>query len=180
MTQPATSASDASYTPTAAPAARQAYLATYERERATTLRVLRAFPAEQSEFKPAERSNVARQLAWTFVVESTVALRAVRGEPLFAGGWPQAPATWQEVLDAFESVSNALVEALRTADDAVFATKVQFLSGPKQMADYSMMDFLWFMLHDQIHHRGQLSVYVRCVGGKLPSIYGPTADEPWN
>jgi len=35
------------------------------------------------------------------------------------------------------------------------------------------------MLDDQIHHRGQLSVYVRMAGGKVPSIYGPSADEPW-
>jgi uncharacterized damage-inducible protein DinB len=35
------------------------------------------------------------------------------------------------------------------------------------------------MLHDQIHHRGQFSVYLRMVGGKVPSIYGPSGDEPW-
>jgi len=38
---------------------------------------------------------------------------------------------------------------------------------------------MWFMLLDSIHHRGQLSVYVRMAGGKVPSIYGPSADEPW-
>ena len=35
------------------------------------------------------------------------------------------------------------------------------------------------MLWDQIHHRGQLSVYLRMAGGSVPSIYGPSADEPW-
>ena len=42
----------------------------------------------------------------------------------------------------------------------------------------SLGDALWFELFDHIHHRGQLSVYVRLAGAKLPSIYGPTADEP--
>jgi uncharacterized damage-inducible protein DinB len=37
----------------------------------------------------------------------------------------------------------------------------------------------WMILSDQIHHRGQFSVYLRMAGGKVPSIYGPTADEPW-
>jgi uncharacterized damage-inducible protein DinB len=36
------------------------------------------------------------------------------------------------------------------------------------------------MLMDSIHHRGQMSVYLRCAGGKVPSIYGPSADEPWS
>ena len=42
-----------------------------------------------------------------------------------------------------------------------------------------VIDVLWFMLTDSIHHRGQLSVYVRMAGGRVPSIYGPSADEPW-
>jgi uncharacterized damage-inducible protein DinB len=35
------------------------------------------------------------------------------------------------------------------------------------------------MLMDSVHHRGQFSVYLRMADGKVPSIYGPTADEPW-
>jgi uncharacterized damage-inducible protein DinB len=40
------------------------------------------------------------------------------------------------------------------------------------------LDVIWANLFDVIHHRGQLSVYVRMAGGKVPSIYGPSADEP--
>jgi uncharacterized damage-inducible protein DinB len=47
------------------------------------------------------------------------------------------------------------------------------------MGDIPVYAFLWAMLADQIHHRGQLSVYLRMAGGKVPSIYGPSADEPW-
>jgi len=42
------------------------------------------------------------------------------------------------------------------------------------------MDFLWFLLMDMVHHRGQFSVYLRMADGKVPSIYGPSADEPWS
>jgi len=38
---------------------------------------------------------------------------------------------------------------------------------------------LWAVLMDQVHHRGQLSVYTRLAGGKVPSIYGPSGDETW-
>jgi uncharacterized damage-inducible protein DinB len=56
---------------------------------------------------------------------------------------------------------------------------VQFYTGPKTLGDFKVIDFLWFMLLDCIHHRGQLSAYLRPVGGKVPAIYGPSGDEPW-
>jgi uncharacterized damage-inducible protein DinB len=56
---------------------------------------------------------------------------------------------------------------------------VAFLSGPRQPADFPTMHFLWFILMDAVHHRGQFSVYLRMSGAQVPSIYGPTADEPW-
>ena len=56
---------------------------------------------------------------------------------------------------------------------------VHFMTAPKTLGPVTRMNWLWFLLHDQIHHRGQFSIYLRMAGGKLPSIYGPTADEPW-
>jgi uncharacterized damage-inducible protein DinB len=47
------------------------------------------------------------------------------------------------------------------------------------MGEMRVGDALWFFLSDTIHHRGQLTVYLRMAGGRLPSVYGPTADEPW-
>jgi uncharacterized damage-inducible protein DinB len=38
--------------------------------------------------------------------------------------------------------------------------------------------FLWSFLFDAIHHRGQLSTYLRPMGSKVPAIYGPSADDP--
>ena len=38
--------------------------------------------------------------------------------------------------------------------------------------------FLWMFFFDAIHHRGQLSTYIRPMGGKVPSIYGPSGDDP--
>lgn len=157
------------------------FLDVYQREHATTLKVLRAFPREQSEFRPHERSNTARQLAWTFVVEEGLMLKALRQQPLLGDGFPPAaPDSWDAVLDAFEKQHVEIVSQLQNAGKAGVGGTVEFFVAPKQMGQYPTMDFLWFMLHDQIHHRGQLSVYVRLAGGKVPSIYGPSADEPWS
>jgi uncharacterized damage-inducible protein DinB len=68
---------------------------------------------------------------------------------------------------------------VRSAPDEKLQQTVKFFTGPKQMGDVRRLDLVWFLLSDEIHHRGQFSVYLRMADGKVPSIYGPTADEPW-
>jgi uncharacterized damage-inducible protein DinB len=154
------------------------FLVLYRREHATTRKLLHAFPADQSGFKPHERSNSAHQLGWTFVVEEMLLLKALTGEPVLGSGFPPAPATWHEVLVAFDDLHAKVLSAGGATTDAQLRP-VTFFVAPKQTGEYAPVDFLWFILSDQIHHRGQLSVYVRMAGGKVPSIYGPSADEPW-
>jgi uncharacterized damage-inducible protein DinB len=49
----------------------------------------------------------------------------------------------------------------------------------RERSDMRTADVLWTGVMDTVHHRGQFSVYLRMAGGKVPSIYGPSADEPW-
>jgi uncharacterized damage-inducible protein DinB len=158
--------------------AKAAFLKTLKEEHAKTKKLLDAFPSDKSDFKPHERSNSAFALAWTFVVEEKLMLLAIRHELKLGGGFPKPPDSWQKVMDAFDQGYAEVVQALSGPEELSGTTT--FPTGPKQVGEYPVMDFLWFMLHDQIHHRGQLSVYTRMVGGKVPSIYGPSADEPWN
>ncbi|HEU4521707.1 MAG TPA: DinB family protein [Thermoanaerobaculia bacterium] len=155
------------------------FLKTYQREHATTLKLLRAFPADKMDFRPSERSNTAHKLAWTFVAEETMMLKAIRNEPVFGTGQIKLPETWDGIIEAFEKQHADVVRELEARQSETLTNKVGFFIGPKQPGEFPAMDFLWMLLCDQIHHRGQLSVYIRMVGGKLPSIYGPTADEPW-
>lgn len=174
---PDTATSAASYT--AAKSPKHAFLEKIERNHANTVRVLRAFPGDKSEFRPHERSSTALKLAWTFVVEENIMLKAIRGESILGGGFSPPPETWEQVLAAFDKVNVDLVTELRDPKNAELNGNVGFFVGPKQTGEYPVAEFLEFMLDDQIHHRGQLSVYVRMAGGKVPSIYGPSADEPW-
>lgn len=164
---------------TAASSAKDLFPPAYEREHATTLKVLLAFPAEQSAFRPHERSNAALQLAWTFVLEERMMLLAIAGESVVGSGFPAPPDSWKEVVEEFEEQHGRLLDRLRSASDADFGGSVAFFTGPNKMGEIPTFTFLWMMLSDQIHHRGQLSVYLRMAGGKVPSIYGPSADEPW-
>lgn len=164
----------------AAKTAKQRLLDRYQNDHEKTLKVLKAFPADRSEFRPHERSNTALHLAWTFVIEERLLLKAIRGEQVLGSGFSSPPDTWEAVLDLFEKGYDEVVAALRDPNNPELTGAVTFYSGPKQTAEYPTAVFADFMLDDQIHHRGQLSVYVRMAGGKVPSIYGPSADEPWN
>ncbi len=71
------------------------------------------------------------------------------------------------------------MEVVKGVPDEELSGTVKFFVAPKTMGDVPKLQFIWMMLHDQIHHRGQFSIYPRMADAKVPSIYGPTADEPW-
>lgn len=154
------------------------FLSTWEREFQTTLKVLRAYPTDHLDLKPHPRSRSARELAWTFVVEEKVINNVINGRVDFQN-IPQPPATLREILSAYENTHKEMVTKVKMLPEEHFSTSIPFPVGPKQMGDVRRGDIFWMMLLDSVHHRGQFSVYLRMAGGKVPSIYGPSADEPW-
>jgi len=157
------------------------FLDAYDREHATTMRVLRAYPADKAELRPHARCKTARELAWVFVMERGLGGVVWRNELASQppGEMPPAPEAWAEVLAAVESSHQEFGDVIRNATDEDLTGKVAFFTGPKTMGELRRIDFLWFLLHDEIHHRGQFSIYLRMADGKVPSIYGPSGDEPW-
>ena len=161
---------------------KERYLAAHDDEHERTMRVLRAFPADKTELRPHPKLKTARELAFIFVVERSLARMLM--ENAFAKGMPagkprEAPASWQEVLTAVEQSHREFADYVRSLPDASLEEMSTFMVGPKQMKDIRRLDLLWFLLHDEIHHRGQLSVYLRMADAPVPSIYGPSGDEPW-
>ena len=158
---------------------KETYLQTWDREHQTTAKILKAYPSDKSDLKPAEKCRTAKELAWVFVQEqSTMVDGVIKGRIDFANA-PKMPATFQDVLAKFESDFPRLSDSVRAMTDAEWNSTIDFFVGPGQMGKVRRGDLLWMALHDQIHHRGQFSIYLRVAGGKVPSIYGPTADEPW-
>jgi uncharacterized damage-inducible protein DinB len=161
------------------PSPKAVFLEHFQREHATTARVLRALPPGQSEFRPHPRSQCARELAFTFVMEQNLISLTIRDQFKLGAGAPKTPTDFSMIVDQFEADYNALVELIKKSPDKAFEGTVDFPVGPGKIAPWQKLDFMWMMLHDQIHHRGQYAVYVRMAGGKVPSIYGPSGDEPW-
>jgi len=160
---------------------KQQLIAALKDETARTRRLLNAFPASASEMRPHATSQSAREVAHTLCIEAGVSTAAVNGTLDLSkmGAMPPAPATWGEVLAAFDGAYAGLIGLLEKTADAELDKTVTFLTGPKQMGPVPKLALVQFMLNDQIHHRGQLSVYLRMSGSKVPSIYGPSKDEPW-
>lgn len=163
--------------------AKQQFLDVYDREHATTMRLLRAYPAGKLDLRPHPKTKTARELAWIFVQERGLGTKVWHDE--FAKGAPAGsppagpPATMDEILAALEKAHQDFRKLISAASDETLAEKVHFFRAPKTMGEISRMEWVWFLLMDQIHHRGQFSIYSRMADGKVPSIYGPTADEPW-
>jgi len=153
-------------------------LQTWEREFKTTLRVLKNIPQEKMDLRPSEKSRSTRDLAWTFVGEESVIGMALKGNVDFSNS-PKAPENIQEIIDAYENIHREIIAKFKAASDADLNKTVKFPVAPKKMGDLRILDLAWTMVMDSVHHRGQLSVYLRLAGAKVPSIYGPSADEPW-
>lgn len=158
------------------------FLESYEREHAITMRVLKAYPPDRTDLRPHPRCKTARELAWIFVMERGLSTTVfndgfAKGGP--SGTPPPPPESWAEILGAVEKTHNDFGEVIRSTPDEKLTETVKFFTAPKTLGDIRRIDFLWFILHDEIHHRGQFSIYLRIADGKVPSIYGPSGDEPW-
>ena len=161
---------------------KEQFLSTYEREHQTTMKVLRAYPADQADLQPHPKCRTAKELAWIFVLECGLGLRVMRDELARgpSGGTPPAPPSrFEDVLNALEKAYKEFGDLIRSYSDEQMQEEVTFMVAPKTPGKYTRLQFAWFLLHDQIHHRGQFSIYLRMADAKVPSIYGPTADEPW-
>jgi uncharacterized damage-inducible protein DinB len=159
---------------------KQKFQEAWDHESALTLKLLKAYPQDKTDLKPHPSCRSAKDLAWTFVFEGVGGAQAVQGEFKFPPpNMPAMPASWQDVVGEVEKALKGFGDKVRKADESHLNTTVKFATGPKQMSDLRRLDVLWYMLNDQIHHRGQFSVYLRMAGGKVPSIYGPSKDEPW-
>jgi uncharacterized damage-inducible protein DinB len=155
------------------------FLQTFERECQTTLKLLKTYPAGKGDYKPHEKSRSAKELGWTFVMEQGVADMALKGRIDFSQPMPKPPANYGDIISAFENACRETTTKVSRASEEALNKTVQFPVGPGKMGDFRAMDVLWTTLMDQVHHRGQFSVYLRLAGAKVPSIYGPSADEPW-
>jgi uncharacterized damage-inducible protein DinB len=88
-------------------------------------------------------------------------------------------ATVEELIAAYDAHHKELAVQLNKIDDRIWNHAAWILRGQQEIIlKDTVGGLLWLALFDAVHHRGQLSTYIRPMGGKVPSIYGPSADSP--
>jgi uncharacterized damage-inducible protein DinB len=137
----------------------------------TTQRVIDRIP-ENSDYRPDPRSRTAREIAWQIVGEERMLIDALEnGKAEWAPG--PLPASMKEVAAAYQTQSEQIIKRLKALSDDRWNGSLDFFGGQRPSASMA-----WNFLLDIIHHRGQISTYLRPMGAKVPQIYGPSGDEP--
>ena len=113
----------------------------------------------------------------TLEAEKPKFVRVLRAVPLEFVLRP-APATLEESLAAYERNATELQRRVARLDNAGWERQARFLVNGKVAWEAPLGEMLWGFVFDAIHHRGQLSTYLRPMGATVPSIYGPSADDP--
>lgn len=145
-------------------------------ERPAFVRVLKALPQGRLDYRADPRARTAAELGWLLAAEEAALARLLdTGSVDWKDETP--PASVDEIVAAFERNAAAVDERLAKLDDAGWAKKVSFLMGGTPVWEDALSEMAWGFLFDAVHHRGQLSTYLRPMGGKVPSIYGPSADD---
>jgi uncharacterized damage-inducible protein DinB len=154
---------------------REFFIRQFQSERPKFLNVFRAMPAGQLGYRSHERNSTAARIAWTIVQELRALVDLVEtGENRWEHREP--PDSPEAIAAEYEKAAAALEKALASTDESAWNREGRMLLGEKVMMQRPVGEIVWDFFFDAIHHRGQLTTYLRPMGGKVPSIYGPSGD----
>jgi uncharacterized damage-inducible protein DinB len=154
---------------------RELYLSRLEAEFPAFQHVLEALPEDRLDYKPHERSPSASQLVWQ-LASGHKGLCDIVEKGSMRGDKEPAP-DLDTMIGIFEQSWKRLQGLVARLDDQAWRKPGQLFFQGKLIMEKPTGEWLLFVLFDAIHHRGQLSAYIRPMGGKVPAIYGPSADE---
>lgn len=140
------------------------------------LKVIRALPEGKLDYKPHERNTAAGQLAWQIATEVGSLQELFRtGDINYEQG--PTPSSVDEIASAFERNAQQTIDAIKSTSDERWDGPGRFLWGGQVAWAATVSEIAWGFLFDMIHHRGQLTAYIRPMGGKVPAVYGPSGDD---
>ncbi len=150
------------------------YLPNLQNEHALTQKIVEAIPLDKGDYRPDPISKTALDLAWHITSVEMRFLNAVA-----AGGFDLTPSPLPDSIKNSAALSAWYAENFKTHLDKVAATSDEDLVKIvdfRGMFQLPAVMYLNFILHHTVHHRGQLSMYLRPMGAKVPSIYGESFD----
>ena len=154
-----------------------------DREVERSRKALEQVPDGQYQWKPHERSMIFGYLAdMVATIPTWISMEIDRDEldiaPAEGKGTKQAQKeTKAELLKALDEAATGARSALEKTSDDHLMTKWKLLAGGNVVMELPRYQFIQETINHWAHHRGQMTVYLRLMGAKVPALYGPSADE---
>ena len=143
----------------------------WTKESATTRKVLSRIP-EGSTYRPDPKSRTAKEIAWQILCEEKMLIDALESGKA-AWSPPPEPATMAEVVRAYDEHNAGMPQRWAALPAERWDGTLDFFGKERPTSPMA-----WGFLFDIVHHRGQISTYLRPMGSTVPQIYGPSGDEP--
>ena len=145
-----------------------------EQEAKTTRKVLAAVPAGHEDYRPHEKSMSTLELCWHLASTEVWFYNSIADGAFKSGDgkMPENIKSASDVIAYYDEAHPAALARLRALDAESAAKVIDFMG----VMQFPAVVFIGFASNHAIHHRGQLSVYLRPMGAKVPSIYGPSGD----
>jgi uncharacterized damage-inducible protein DinB len=163
---------------------REFFIRRWRAEHTVTVDVIKALPPDRLDYRPHPASRSAGELVALFVsLTRGCAELCENGRASYNSRLQFHPtagsSTLEEMITAYQHHHDVLAEKLIGLDEDTWNRPAWLTRGEQEIVlRDSIGGLLWTALFDTVHHRGQLSTYIRPMGGKVPSIYGPSADAP--
>jgi uncharacterized damage-inducible protein DinB len=155
------------------------FVQVWDREAENTLKLLRALPASQYDFRPDKGGRSLGELAWHLaegdaymsfgIDKGAFTMEVMNAKPPNI----ERPRQVEALAPGFERIHKEAVARIKKLTPADLDRQIEFFGGP-----LAIRDILWEMIiHHGIHHRGQLTLLCRLAGGQAPGLYGPNREE---
>jgi uncharacterized damage-inducible protein DinB len=151
------------------------FLPALKNEQRVTRKIIEAVPTDRGDYRPDPVSKTAVELAWHIAASENRFLEGIAaGEFDFSGpGRPDSVRTSADVATWYARSCDASLQKLTQMSGEQLVKTIDF----RGILQFPAVVYLQLALNHSIHHRGQLSVYLRPMGAKVPSIYGESYDD---
>jgi uncharacterized damage-inducible protein DinB len=153
----------------------EVFLPQLKNEHHVTKQVFQAIPPDKGDYRPDEISKTALELAWHIVVTEMRFLDSIAAGVFDTSKRerPESTGSVAGLIAWYEENFAARVQTLTQLSGEQLAKIIDF----RGIVQMPAVMFMGFVMHHSVHHRGQLSIYLRPMGAKVPAIYGESYDS---